>query len=124
MGQTSCCCEQKEEDRIMNLQTFTPGGSADSVVLSRRVEGKGAGETSFWEELKGVYVRQSDLKHMATIQGNRLHWAEAFRADPCEVSLCGPRQVAISLGGQVHTAEVGARAESLLWDDGEVWTKQ
>ena len=33
-------------------------------------------------------------------------------------------QVSISLGGKIYTAEVSPSLGTLLWDDGEVWTKR
>ncbi|CAE7866823.1 unnamed protein product [Symbiodinium sp. KB8] len=88
------------------------------------VNGAAVGEVTFWEQLEGVYVREQDGKYMASIQSNLVHWADEFGSDPSELSITGTREVCLSLGGRVYTAEISASLGTLLWDDGEVWAKR
>ncbi|CAE7866993.1 unnamed protein product, partial [Symbiodinium necroappetens] len=137
MGQTACCCEKTDEERLVPVSSLTPGGIASTAdpcltspprefpaeVLGTQmdgaVNGAAVGEVTFWEQLEGMYVREQDGKYMASIQSNLVHWADEFRSDPSELSITGTREVCLSLGGRVYTAEISASLGTLLWDDGE-----
>ncbi|CAE7885821.1 unnamed protein product, partial [Symbiodinium microadriaticum] len=137
MGQTACCCEKTDEERLVPVSSLTPGGIASTAdpcltspprefpaeVLGTQmdgaVNGAAVGEVTFWEQLEGVYVREQDGKYMASIQSNLVHWADEFGSDPSELSITGTREVCLSLGGRVYTAEISASLGTLLWDDGE-----
>lgn len=118
----SCCCENTEDDRNLPLQPLEMDGVAqDSVVV---VKGKGDAPVSFWDQLEGVYCRKEDSKFMAKIQSNVLTWAPDFRSDPSELSVSGAKQISMSIGGTLYTAEVNPKGGELMWNDGEVWVRK
>ncbi|CAK9039091.1 Fe/B12 periplasmic-binding domain-containing protein [Durusdinium trenchii] len=130
MGQTNCCCEKTEDDRQL-LQTLVTDGIAstsDSVVVRARMDGSAPLEpprdVSFWDQIEGVYARKEDGKFMARLQSNLLAWAPDFKSDPSELSVSGPKQISMSIGGKLYTAEVIPARGELVWDDGEVWIKK
>lgn len=97
------------------------GVAQDSVVV---VKGKGDAPVSFWDQLEGVYCRKEDSKFMAKIQSNVLTWAPDFRSDPSELSVSGAKQISMSIGGTLYTAEVNPKGGELMWNDGEVWVRK
>eukprot|EP00435_Cladocopium_sp_Y103_P030347 s1711_g7.t1 len=127
MGQPlSCCCENTEDDRNLPLQPLEMDGAhgaADSLVV---VKGKADApkDVSFWDQLEGVYCRKEDSKFMAKIQGNVLTWAPDFRSDPSELSVSGGKQISMSIGGTLYTAEVNPKGGELTWNDGEIWVRK
>ena len=62
--------------------------------------------------------------HEASIQSNVLTWAPHFRSDPSELVVAGAKQISMSIGGKLYTAEVIPGRGELCWDDGEVWRKR